>query len=548
MFFGNITLMTKRAIIYVENTENITDFAEYLVSAGWTIVSGGRTGDVLRKNKIQYTNEPAFSDYTVNNRNAISLISNILNSVYAPVQTRLGSTPEDNIYLVCINLFPKYEEEGTDRFETQLCKESFFVSTILRNSFSNYKNVLILTDPSDYKEALIQLRTDNITDDFRLYLAGKAMNLISAFDSAVANFIFNNSPLKHSSFMNYLTFPFQKNSEFHNGSNHQQQSCLYGVYTSNGALAGFKKIHGKEFTYTVFSDISLAWDCICMLYARMKSQFNVKSINSDGYEFTSQFTPLTGTVFTVAVKHRSIIGAALDSCVVESFKNTYKYDVENIKNAAIACSAVIDVAAAREMRNSSISAIVAPGFTTEARQILCENPDIRLISSSNVMMNVYDFQLINGGMLVQTKDKIMFEQWHVRTKKRPSQIQTDEMALGMLIAMNSRSHSAVLLNNNSIVGIAQSCTSAKKALDMVLLDAREFIERNGNYVNAEGSTGQILVCDSAIPFTDSVRQLIDGGLSAIIQTGGTATDDEFINYCDEHGVIMVFTGMTHISY
>ena len=60
--------------------------------------------------------------------------------------------------------------------------------------------------------------------------------------------------------------------------------------------------------------------------------------------------------------------------------------------------------------------------------------------------------------------------------------------------------------------------------------------------------GEVLVCDAAIPFCESTKILIDSGLKAILQTGGTSTDDELIDYCNEHGVVMVFTGMTHLSF
>ena len=76
-----------------------------------------------------------------------------------------------------------------------------------------------------------------------------------------------------------------------------------------------------------------------------------------------------------------------------------------------------------------------------------------------------------------------------------------------------------------------------------VLEAEKFNTRENNEPIAD-----ILVCDSTIPFCDSLKKCIDSGVSAIIQTGGSSDDKEFIEYCNEHDVVMVFTDMTHISY
>jgi phosphoribosylaminoimidazolecarboxamide formyltransferase/IMP cyclohydrolase len=131
------------------------------------------------------------------------------------------------------------------------------------------------------------------------------------------------------------------------------------------------------------------------------------------------------------------------------------------------------------------------------------------------------------------------------------------MVFGMLLAMGARSYSAILLKQNSICGIAQSCTSVRRAMDGVWYEALKHIERaNGlpgddfhlHHEIDNSNVGEILVCDAAIPFGEVPKMLIDSGVKAILQTGGTSSDDEFIDYCNEHGVVMVFTGMTHLSF
>jgi len=547
-------LMVKRAIIHVENTEGVLDFAKYLSTAGWTILSANKTEDLLRSEKIPVIRETGLVETNHFVIETSGLVQNILMTKYDREEKFISSNlDENNIFIVCINITPEMNPNLTSsKFNTQVIPQNFYITSLLRSAFSNYNNVLIITDPADYKEAMIQLKTDNISKEFRLYLAAKALNLISAYDAGLSASILQGQQF-NIQFMNYLMIPYKKNMLLGEGANSQQKSYLYKSPSESGALNGFLKLQGKELTHNIIRDISFSWERISTLYEILKNQYTVKSTNCDGYDFTTQFTPLTGTVFTIAAKYNSIVGAALSTNIVDSFKKAHEYDSYNIKDVVIACSAVIDAAAATEMVKCDLSAIVAPSFTVEAKQILAENKNIRLVPSAKVAVTSLDGTLVNGGLLLQTRDKSLFNHWYVKTKNRPSQFKTDEMAFGMLLVMGTHSYSAVLLKDNVVSGIAQGCTSTNRALTVAYNDAKERIERNKDNQTQDNpdlvnSIGDILICDSTIQFDEPVKRLIDNGITAIIQTGGTPADNDFINYCDERGVVMVFTDMTHISF
>ncbi len=552
--------MTKRAVIHVENTENLVEFAEFLASEGWIILSANKTEEILRKQRIPVTKESALSENNMFIANTSSLIRKIIMTKYHDENEPYISRPdteENNIFIVCLNVLPFMNTDIVSKqFDNQLCPKNFFVSTLLRNAFRNYDNLLILTDPADYKEAMIQLKTDSVSKEFRIYLAAKALNLVSAYDAGLSASILQSAQY-NVKFTNYLMLPFKRELQLHSGANAQQTAFLYKAPSEAGSVGNFLKFQGKELPYTLVNDISYAWGQINSLFALLKDQLTVKSTNSDGYEFTTQFTPLTGTVFSLAVKFGTILGASHATNVLESFKATFTYDAAFATDTVFACSAVINTTAAEEIVKGNFAAIVAPSFTTEAKQILSKNKKTKLVPSSRITNIKLEGRFINGGILVQTKDTTLFNQWKVRTKNRPSQIQTDEMVFGMLLAMGARSYSAILLKQNAICGISQGCTTTKNAMDGLYYEALKHIERlNGIEIPGPGvspdiertNLGEILVCDSSIPFCDSTRKLIESGVKAILQTGGTPTDDEFIDYCNEHGVVMVFTGMTHLSF
>lgn len=545
--------MTKRAIIHVENTEGILEFADYLSSSGWTILSANKTEELLKKQKIPVIREQALVENSMYVTDTSNLVRRILQTKYDD-ETYLNNVENeednDNISIVCMNITPYMNTSiKMTAFENGIVPSSFNISNVIRSAYANYENILLLTDPADYKEAIIQLKTGDISKHFRIYLAAKALNLISAFDSGIAASILQSAQYNEN-FLNYLVYPFKKELSLQCGANAQQLGFLYRSPTDYGTANSFLKIPGKELPYNLISDICYAWGQINTLFSILKNQLTVKSTNNEGYAFTTQFTPFTGNVFTIAVKFNSIVGASLASNVLDSFKQTYTYEKEYTDNVVLACSAVIDAAAAEELVKCNFAAIVAPGFTAEVKQIFADNKTTRLIPSGKVTNIGMDGKLVNGGIILQTRDSALFNQWKVKTKNRPSQILTDQMAFGMLLVMGARSYSAVLLKNNTIIGIAQGCTSSARAIEGVDYEARFHNRRNNiddNY-SAENSLADVLACDAEIPFTPMTKDILDSGVKAVIQTGGTPSDEEFINYCDEHGIVMIFTGMTHISF
>ena len=544
--------MTKRAIIHVENTEGVLEFARFLSGAGWTIISANKTEDLLHREKIPVSREQALVENNIYFTDTSKLVQSILNTKYpdSDNQPLNPSDRENDIYILCINFYPSMnppvKPNNIQQIKAITKPGNYYISTLLRNAFVNYENILILTDPADYKEAIIQLRTNNITDNFRVYLAAKALNLLAAYDSGLSDTLLMEAHQK-GDFLNYLLFPYRKHQALRSGLNPQQKACLYKFPFETGVMTGLQKLPAKDLSYGTISDASLVWEEICMMYGNLKNQSNVKSTNFDGYTFTTQFTPQTGTVFTVAVKYNQILGASFSSDILSSFQNTCQSKNYDVDNVTIGSSSVIDDNAANEMIKHPLAAIVAPGFTDKAKEIFEQNKSIKLISVSKVSNVEYSVKLLNGGVLFQTRDSTIFNHWSVKTKKRPAQYMADQMIFGMMLAIATKTHTAVLIKNFSIISIAQGCRSEKRAMEELLFELGEYTGTNQAY-NKENPVADLLVCDTAFSLNDSVKKLIDMGVSAIIQTGGKPDDDELINYCGEHDVTLIFTGTSHISY
>ena len=540
--------MNKKALVYVEDTENLLEFAQFLEKDGWTIYTNGKTADFLKKNGIPYKIDISLDPVPKSISESASVVQKILTTKIEGTsdQPFISSDPDNSYFIVCANINP-YDVRFSTVSKNDISGNSIspLLSAIIRVAVTNYKNVLLLTDPDDYKETIIQIRTSDVRDDFRLYLAGKGLNLVSAYDATNSSEILKNNPYNTSPYNKYLTLPYEKMFDLHYGSNEHQSGAVYQLSPNFGALSGLKKLQGKELTHKIISDSCFAWEQIGMLYDNLKTQYAVKSENCDGYPFTTQFTPLTGTVFTVIVKYTLVVGAGIDTNIIDSFNKTISYDPDTLDHATMGCSAVIDEEAATEILKYNFSSLVAPGFTEEARQILSENRSLRLIMATRPAHNKRTGSIVDGGLLIQESDKKLFEKWLVPTKTRPNQKLVDELAFGMTVAMSAHSYASVAIKDNAVVGISSGVGSRKKSLENVTYETKQTFKL---HPTDDNKIIDVLVFDSAIELSGPIQELIERGLEAILQTGGHPNDKAFIDYCDAHGVSMIFTGMTHHTY
>jgi phosphoribosylaminoimidazolecarboxamide formyltransferase/IMP cyclohydrolase len=57
-----------------------------------------------------------------------------------------------------------------------------------------------------------------------------------------------------------------------------------------------------------------------------------------------------------------------------------------------------------------------------------------------------------------------------------------------------------------------------------------------------------MASDAFFPFADSVEIAYEAGISAVIQPGGSIRDSDSVDFCNTHGMTMVFTGIRHFKH
>lgn len=529
--------MKKRAVVFTENTEGLETFAKTLINENWEIISAGKTGTFLKENGIPFS-----LDHSLDS--AVKASDNYSHLMYLIMAARNSSSEfEVPITLVVANVIPKIKKVSAF-IDYNANSNPIDIKTIslIRTACAFYKDVLVLVDPTDYAEATVQLKTDHITNDFRLMLVGKAMNLTSVYDAACSISILGKNNLED--FPKHITMPLKKRNALRHGANNHQNAALYSLTLSESSLNGIKKIQGPEFSYAVLINCNTAWKGVCTFLKVLKNPFAVQTTDAENHHFTTNFTPATCFVFTIAIKNRNPIGAALGPDVHSSIQKTYNCDPESFDNCALGSSAVIDKAAAELLVTTGVKAVIAPDFTPEAREILASRNDIRIVQASQATSDFMDVATVDGGMIFQSTDTVPFRNWRVVTNTRPNQQQVDALAFGTLIAMLTKSDAAVIINDNQAIGVSTGQTNKKKAILLALEEASNCIKNN---LTSSDQSAEILVSDTYINFDDALRCIADHGIKAIIQSGGSNSDGLLIDYCNEKGISMIFTGHQHFS-
>ena len=96
-----------------------------------------------------------------------------------------------------------------------------------------------------------------------------------------------------------------------------------------------------------------------------------------------------------------------------------------------------------------------------------------------------------------------------------------------------------MAKNNQLCASGVGQTSRVDALKQAILKAGEF---------GFDLKGAVMASDAFFPFADSVEIAHKAGITAVIQPGGSVRDQESIDFCDAHGMSMVFTGFRHFKH
>jgi phosphoribosylaminoimidazolecarboxamide formyltransferase/IMP cyclohydrolase len=248
----------------------------------------------------------------------------------------------------------------------------------------------------------------------------------------------------------------------------------------------------------------------------------------------------------VIVKHTDPVGLASAGTLVEAYRKALETDPVAAFGGIVGVNREVDEATAAEVAANSYEALVAPGFSPEALEILRARSGLELLAVPpdpaeglrDYGIANLDFKRIAGGLLVETLDDSQLDkgQLQVVTRRRPTLEELNDLLFAWRAVRHVRSNAIVLAKNSATVGIGAAQTSRGTAVELALRRA------------GERARLAVMASDAYFPFPDGIQLAAQAGVTAVIQPGGSIRDEMAIEIADRHHLAMVFTGRRHFRH
>ncbi|MDK2771956.1 MAG: bifunctional phosphoribosylaminoimidazolecarboxamide formyltransferase/IMP cyclohydrolase [Flavobacterium sp.] len=409
------------------------------------------------------------------------------------------------IDLVIVDLYPFEKTVASGASEADIIEKIDIGGiSLIRAAAKNFKDTVIVASVEQYTEFLNYYTEENgaTTIEQRRVLATKAFHVSSNYDTAIFNYFNTDETYYKASVANGQTLRY--------GENPHQKGFFFGDFD-----AMFTKLNGKELSYNNLLDVDAA----------------VNLMN----EFKNDLP-----TFAI-LKHNNACGIATRSSMKEAYIDALAGDPTSAFGGVLIANGNIDLATAEEIHSLFCEVIIAPSFDEDAVQLLVEKKNRIILVIKEVELPKKQVRTCLNGVLIQEKDNITDNKELLKTvtKTEPTNQEIEDLLFASKICKHTKSNTIVLAKNKQLCASGTGQTSRVDAL-------RQAIEK-ANAFNFD-LKGAVMASDAFFPFPDCVEIADNAGIKAVIQPGGSIKDELSINYCDEHNMSMVFTGVRHFKH
>ncbi|GAB3565960.1 bifunctional phosphoribosylaminoimidazolecarboxamide formyltransferase/IMP cyclohydrolase [Spirosoma luteolum] len=420
------------------------------------------------------------------------------------------------IDLAVVDLYPFEETVASGASDDDIIEKIDIGGiSLIRAAAKNYNDVLIVSSRSQYSDVVALLTAkDGATDlDDRRDYARKAFGVTSHYDTAIhAYFAGQAAPAADAADVhNFLTLPA---SHLRYGENPHQQATFFGDLD-----AMFDKLHGKELSYNNLVDVDA---CVGLI---------------DEFDSTPAFA---------IIKHTNACGVATAPTSREAYLNALACDPVSAFGGVVITNVPVDRETAEELNKLFMEILIAPDYAPEALELLKSKKNRILLKRNPVALPKAMFKTILNGVLEQDKDSQTetADQFKVVTTKAPTESEVHALEFALKVCKHTKSNTIVLAKETES-GYPQLLASGVGQTSRV--DAlRQAIEK----AHAFGFDlqGSVMASDAFFPFPDCVEIAGQAGVTAVVQPGGSIRDQDSIDYCNQHGLAMVTTGVRHFKH
>lgn len=409
-----------------------------------------------------------------------------------------------NIDLVIVDLYP-FEATVASGASHEDIIEKIDIGgiSLIRAAAKNYNDVIIVASKQQYQPLLDLIKSKKGSSELadRKWFAKEAFAVSSAYDSAIFNYMDSEEE---------SAFRYAENNAMHlrYGENPHQKGTFYGDFNKL-----FDQMHGREISYNNLLDIEAAVSLI------------------------SEFEETTIAV----LKHNNACGIASRPTTLEAWKDALAGDPVSAFGGIIVSNRKIDKDTAEEINTIFFEIVIAPDYDADAFEVLAQKKNRIILKQKGQIEGIKQFRSLLNGVLVQDKDLSIQTEKDLQlvTNRQLQGSELEDLLFANKLVKHTKSNAIILVKNKQLCAGGTGQTSRVDALKQAIEKAAAF-EFDLN--------GAVMASDAFFPFPDCVEIAGNAGITAVIQPGGSIKDELSVNYCNDHNISMVMTGVRHFKH
>ena len=506
----------RRALISVYDKSGLVELGEKLHAAGVEILSTGSTAKTLADAGIpvipveDYTGFPEMMGgrvKTLHPRIHGGILADQTNPEHLAAIASHDIAPFD---LVVINLYP-FAETIASGASFDECIEQIDIGgpSMLRGAAKNHKSVAVLSNPNQYPALYEALASGGYTELQRRELAMATFRTTAEYDTAISLWLGGEIGAH-----DWHAQIWQKVADLRYGENPHQSATVFKDKSGKAqGITQAKQLHGKEMSFNNYTDADAALRA--------------------AYDHAEPCVAI--------IKHANPCGIATASTIEAAHAAAHECDPVSAFGGVVAANRPVTLKMAEKLSEIFTEVVVAPGYEAGAVELLSKKPSIRILEIESFAPSSNELRPISGGLLIQGVDAVDADGDDAKTWKQVSgDPVAPEVMKDLVFAWRAvravKSNAILLAHNGASVGVGMGQVNRVDS-------ARLAVSRAG-----DRSKGSVAASDAFFPFVDGLQILLDAGVAAVVQPGGSVRDEEVIAAAKAANVPMFMTGVRHFSH
>ena len=520
----------RRALLSVYDKSGLVELATALHEAGVELVSTGSTAATVAAAGVPVTRVEDLTGFpecldgrvkTLHPRVHAGILADTRRPEHLAQLDELGVAPFE---LVVVNLYPFTQTVASGATPDE-CVEQIDIGgpSMVRAAAKNHPSVAVVVEPGAYGAVVEAVRAGGFTLAQRTRLAAQAFVHTASYDVAVASWMGSVATTTDevdgvaTGFPAWVGATWDRADVLRYGENPHQRAAVYTAGHGTPGLAQATQLHGKAMSYNNYVDADAAWRA---------------AHDHDGPA-------------VAIIKHANPCGIAVGTDIADAHARAHACDPVSAFGGVIAANGTVTLAAAEQIAEVFTEVVVAPAYEPAALEVLQRKKNIRLLTVEGAPSAGVELRPISGGLLMQQVDRVDAPgddptTWTLAAGEAADAATLADLTFAWRAVRAVKSNAILLADGGASVGVGMGQVNR--------VDSCRLAVERANTGDVERARGAVAASDAFFPFADGLQVLLDAGVRAVVQPGGSVRDEEVVAAAAAAGVTLYLTGTRHFAH